>query len=96
MAPRNRVRRKRSKEICAQITALIGDYIAGALEPDSRHAFEQHLAICPDCVAFLNTYRTTVEAMRSLRFEDIPNEMVDRTEEFLRSEERRVGKECRL
>ena len=83
MAPRNRVRRKRSKEICAQITALIGDYIAGAIDPDSRLAFEQHLAICPDCVAFLNTYRTMIEAMRSLRFEDIPNEMVDRTEEFL-------------
>lgn len=83
MAQRNRGRPKRSKEICAEITALIVDYIAGALDSDRRLAFEQHLMICPDCVAFLNTYKKTVAATRSLRFEDIPRAMVERTEKFL-------------
>ena len=76
--------RKRSKEICAQITTLIKDYITGALDPKNTLAFEQHLTICPDCVAFLNTYRKTIQATQSLRFEEIPGEMVERVEKFLK------------
>ena len=92
MAQRKQVEQERSKEICAQITAPIRDYITGALDPESHLTFEQHLTICPDCVAFLNTYRKTIHVTRSLRFEDIPSEMVKRAEKFLKEKIKKASR----
>ena len=78
-----RLRSKKGKEICQQITDLILDYITGELHPDTAAEFEEHLGICPDCVAFLNTYKKTVQVTRSLRYEDIPPEMEKRVSRFL-------------
>ena len=44
---------------------LIADYLAGRLDPTVLAAFEKHLAHCPDCAAFLNTYKKTIEATKS-------------------------------
>jgi len=70
--------------ICQEITDLLLDYITGELDPETVAAFEEHLRLCPDCVAFLNTYKKTVQATRSLRFGDIPAEMEKRVRRFLR------------
>ena len=78
-----RLRSKKGKEICQQITDLILDYITGELHPDTAAEFEEHLGICPDCVAFMNTYKKTVEVTRSLPCEDIPAEMERRVRRFL-------------
>ena len=86
MAKRTRGRRLQSrqdKEICQQITDLILDYLTEELDPKTRSDFEAHLHICPDCVAFLNTYKKTFQATRSLRYEDIPSEMERRVRLFL-------------
>ncbi len=78
-----RLRSKKGKEICQQITDLILDYITGELHPDTASELEKHLHICPDCVAFMNTYKKTVEVTRSLPCEDIPPEMEKRVSRFL-------------
>jgi len=44
---------------------LIADYLAGRLDPTVLAAFEKHLGHCPDCTAFLNTYKKTIEATKS-------------------------------
>jgi anti-sigma factor RsiW len=44
---------------------LIADYLAGRLNPTVLAAFEKHLGQCPDCTAFLNTYKKTIEATKS-------------------------------
>jgi anti-sigma factor RsiW len=41
------------------------DYLAGRLDPTVLSAFEKHLGECPDCAAFLNTYKKTIEATKS-------------------------------
>lgn len=69
---------------CEQVTSLIVDYVTGALDPAITNAFELHLQGCQDCMAFLNTYKTTIQATRSLSYEEIPAEMVRRVEEFLK------------
>jgi len=69
--------------ICREITDLLVDYMAGELNPEIVAAFEAHLLLCPDCVAFLNTYKKTVQTTRSLRFGDIPAEMEKRVRQFL-------------
>jgi hypothetical protein len=60
-----KVRRRRKIALtCKQETQFIGRYIAGELRKRMIRAFEQHLGLCPDCVAFLKTYKATVELTR--------------------------------
>ena len=83
MAKRSIVGRADSA-ICREITDLLVDHMMGELDPETVAAFEEHLRLCPDCVAFLNTYRKTIRATRSLRYENIPAEMERRVRRFLR------------
>jgi len=44
---------------------LIADYVVGRLNPKMLAGFEKHLDQCPDCAAFLNTYKKTIDATKS-------------------------------
>jgi anti-sigma factor RsiW len=50
---------------CQEEVSFIGDYLANNLTAASRHVFETHLSACPDCAAFLHTYKKTIEITRS-------------------------------
>lgn len=76
--------------ICKEITDLIIDYLTGHLDSNTASAFEKHLHLCTDCVAFLETYKKTVQATQSLRYEDIPPEMERRVRRFLQKKTRAV------
>jgi anti-sigma factor RsiW len=57
-----------SREIgCSQCVELLADYIDGTLPRDQTELLEWHLDGCQPCVAFVNTYRGTVDAARRLR-----------------------------
>jgi anti-sigma factor RsiW len=64
MPERNNTDNKTSLS-CKEVTALIMEYLNGNISRDVAVAFEAHLAECPDCKAFLNTYKKTVELTRS-------------------------------
>jgi hypothetical protein len=49
---------------CKKETSFISSYIADQLGNTERVAFEAHLETCPDCAAFLATYRKTIELTR--------------------------------
>lgn len=57
----NKTKKKHLEFDCKKATSLIQDYITGELEPDIASELEIHLSICPDCVAFLNTYKKTTD-----------------------------------
>jgi len=80
-----RTKFRQTRITCQHITSLILDYVTRDLDPDTTVAFEAHLRICPDCVAFLNTYQKTIQATRSVRYEEIPSEMVNRVRRFLQA-----------
>jgi anti-sigma factor RsiW len=61
-----------SQKTCKEITDLVSNYLNDGLEARLKRQFEEHLRICPDCVAFLKTFQKTVSAMRSVRAEDMP------------------------
>lgn len=84
MVGKNRKRQAPLKEFCEQATRLIADYLSGELDRKTAIALEKHLILCPDCVSFLTTYKETLRAARSLRYEDMPAEMQERVHEFLR------------
>jgi anti-sigma factor RsiW len=63
--PKHRKTDNQATLSCKEVTDLIMEYLNGSMSPDVALAFEAHLADCPDCIAFLNTYKKTVELTRS-------------------------------
>ena len=68
---------------CEQITALLNDYLNQEMDETLRAVFERHLQNCTDCAAFLKTYRQTIHVTQTLRYEDVPEEMLTRIQQFL-------------
>jgi anti-sigma factor RsiW len=44
---------------CIEMVEVVTDWMEGALDDDTRAAVEEHLAICPDCIGYLDQLRTT-------------------------------------
>lgn len=61
----NRLSRSKKVAKCERATSLISDYLFGELDTETTLAFEEHLGKCSDCVAFLNTYKKTIQITRS-------------------------------
>lgn len=78
-----------NQKTCKEIAELVSDYLHDNLEARLRRQFEAHLEICPDCVAFLKTFRKTVSVMRSVRTEDMPDHLRQNILTFLKSRARR-------
>ena len=67
-----------SRAMCEQATALLLDYVTSALDPALTLVLEKHLSRCDDCVAFLQTYKETIRATRTLRYDEMPEELQHR------------------
>jgi anti-sigma factor RsiW len=70
---------------CRELVDCLGDYVAGDLSPGERARFDAHLRACPECVAYLASYRSTLE-LEKLAF-DHPDDPVPGSvpEELLRA-----------
>lgn len=49
---------------CREVADFLADYLSNALAADVRAQFEHHLSVCPNCQAYLATYRVTIELGR--------------------------------
>ena len=72
------------KEFCEQATRVVTDYLSGSLDKQTVELFEAHLKQCPDCAAFLETYKEAIRAEKSLDCADLPASMETRLREFFR------------
>jgi predicted anti-sigma-YlaC factor YlaD len=52
---------------CQEIAEFLMDYLNGDLAAEVRTRFEDHLAECPDCVGYLQTYEMTIRLGQSCR-----------------------------
>lgn len=68
---------------CSECVDLLADYVDGALPREQADRLESHLASCPPCVAFVKTYKGTVDAAARLRQMTLPPELRDRLIAFL-------------
>jgi putative zinc finger protein len=68
---------------CRRIAELLGDYLEGTLPKQTAQALEGHIDGCAPCVAFVNTYRGTVNATKTLQDVEIPAELKTRLLSFL-------------
>ena len=65
------------------IVDLLYDYLEDALGKNLAAELEAHLAICPPCRAYLETYRKTRELAAGSSRPVMPEEMKARLREFL-------------
>lgn len=70
---------------CRDVGKLLYDYVDGSLEPALKQQLEQHLADCPGCLAFINTYRQTIKLSKELRPREIPTELRQKLRSFIKS-----------
>jgi anti-sigma factor RsiW len=54
---------------------LLADFVEHQLPPEVHADLERHLSRCPQCVAQLKTYQSTLSLLRSIRDEDLPEEL---------------------
>lgn len=67
---------------CREFVEFLMEYLSHELQPSQRAAFEEHLAGCRACVAYLSTYQETIRLGKlAYRGEDmvpeeVPEELV--------------------
>jgi anti-sigma factor RsiW len=66
---------------CREVIGFLLEYLSGELPPERERAFEEHLAECPSCVAYLQTYRSTIRLARETLApsgtpEELPRELL--------------------
>jgi anti-sigma factor RsiW len=52
--------------VCQEVVELVTEYLGGTLPAPDRERFDQHLATCPPCTAYLAQVRTTLELAAEL------------------------------
>jgi anti-sigma factor RsiW len=68
---------------CREFVEFLMGYLDGELPERQRHVVDEHMAECPSCVTYLETYRETVRLGRELCAnpedpvpEDVPESLV--------------------
>ena len=54
---------------CQEVLTFLWAYLSGELEAEKQQKFDEHLERCPSCVAYLGSYRSTIELTKGA-FED--------------------------
>ena len=92
MAGKHHAKNTRQEPVtCKGATSLIDNYLNGGLAPRVKLLFEDHLRACPDCVAFLNTYRKTLELARSFLDAGLEDSSLERIEASVVEKIRKTG-----
>jgi anti-sigma factor RsiW len=63
---------------CAEVVEVITDYVERRMPPHDSERFEEHLALCDGCSAYLEQMRLTIATTGRLRVEDIPTALEER------------------
>jgi anti-sigma factor RsiW len=73
---------------CRELAELLFDFIAGQLPREHREYVEQHLGLCPSCVAYLEGYRLTVQMTHQLPRPPLPPDLARQLLALLEESER--------
>jgi anti-sigma factor RsiW len=57
---------------CREFTEFLHDYLFGELPAGERAEFDKHMAECPWCVAYLDSYRKTMQLEKAAANADVP------------------------
>jgi anti-sigma factor RsiW len=68
---------------CQDAITILADYLESTLSASVVAELETHLADCPACVAYLNTYKRTRDVAAKVAQVEMPEEMRERLRAFL-------------
>lgn len=51
---------------CIEVVELVSEYLEGELDAETARRVEQHLALCPPCVTYVEQVRETVRLTGAL------------------------------
>src|SRR2546428_13444240 len=71
---------------CRQIAELLGDYFDGTLPQRTVELLEWPIDGCAPCIAFINTYRTTIAATRKLPGSGMPPDLKKQLRKMVRAQ----------
>ena len=57
---------------CKEMVEIVTDYLEGALSPEDRARFEQHLAVCDGCTHYVEQIRETIRLSGKVTEDHIP------------------------
>jgi predicted anti-sigma-YlaC factor YlaD len=60
---------------CQEVVELVTDYLEGALGPEERALFEEHLELCDGCKWYVEQIRVTIAAVGRIDESDVPPEL---------------------
>jgi anti-sigma factor RsiW len=58
--------------VCREVVELVTEYLGGTLSAQDQRRFDQHLATCPPCTAYLAQVETTLALAAELRSTSAP------------------------
>jgi predicted anti-sigma-YlaC factor YlaD len=63
---------------CRELTEFIQRYLEDELPTEQKEIFEMHLKLCPPCLHYLNSYKSTVELEKGCADceESMPEELI--------------------
>jgi anti-sigma factor RsiW len=62
---------------CREFVELVTDYFDGALPPDERARFEEHIADCALCTRYMEQMRVTIRVVGRIEADSISGEAKD-------------------
>ena len=74
---------------CHDLVELLIDFLAEDLPAEQVEHIRQHLAGCPPCVYYVQTYQLTIQLTRSLPSEPPPPALLERLREAARQDDQR-------
>jgi anti-sigma factor RsiW len=76
---------RRKDIVCQQAVELVTDYLEGTLSRHDRRRFEAHLRACPNCTAYLEQIKMTIDLTGEVEPDDLsPEARADLTELYRR------------
>jgi anti-sigma factor RsiW len=57
---------------CREFVEVVTGYLEGTLPEEERERFDEHLAGCPHCTAYLDQMRTVLRLTGRLTEQDVP------------------------
>ncbi len=70
---------------CRQVIDLLSDYINDEISPEDKRLLEKHFEGCKNCEAFLKTLRQSINLVKDIKYEDIPEEVSVRLRNTLKT-----------
>ena len=64
---------------CQEVIEFLFAYVEGELPAAERARFDQHLAVCPHCVDYVQGYRESIRLGKAAfaEVDEVPEELVD-------------------